>query len=197
MNGDPKQQKQVLILLLLFVALGAVVYFNMFAGSGGPEPGVKPIAQVGATQDTNTPDGRVITQTGRGRRDPFQPPMAYDEVERERPVEPPISRPNRPGPRKHVSVNNIAPAPGLPVLPPATVVQAEPSEPPALRITGVVLGDRPLAIVASPEGDNLVEKGQTLAGGYRLAEIHADRVVVVRGGRRYAIPVGGPDTDDR
>ncbi len=197
MNGDPKQQKQMLILFLLFLGLGVAVYFNMFAGSGTPEPGVKPASQVGAADDSDSPDGMVISQTGSGRRDPFQPPMAYDEIERERPVEPPVSRPIRPVPQPPTAFRNTPPAAGLPVLPPAGVTQVEPSEPPALRISGVVQGDRSLAIVASPEGDHLVEKGQMLAGGYRLAEIHADRVVVVRGGRRYAIPVGGPDTDDR
>jgi type II secretory pathway component PulC len=66
-----------------------------------------------------------------------------------------------------------------------------PPPPEMLRLTGVVRGERKIAVLRRGAKRYLVKEGDTVEGSYRVARINGNSVVLKRGTRKQVLRLGG------
>lgn len=82
---------------------------------------------------------------------------------------------------------------------PSAAKAAPPPPPPApelagLRLTGVVLGSRPMAVLRSGEERYFLRSGEALPSGWRIARIETRGIALTRGGERVFLEVSKEET---
>lgn len=61
----------------------------------------------------------------------------------------------------------------------------------AYKLTGVVIGERPVAILASDDGSQQVAAVGSTVGGARIVSVERGRVVLIHNGKRLTLKLGG------
>lgn len=215
MKLDKKQIPQLVVLGLLTLLCIGYVSFTVARGSKTPQPAQsaqKSADDSKSSADTSEPGTDIVltrAQSGgsepQSRRDPFVPQKLYGS-ETTGPAQvstPQISQQTR----SHVqivrnpsaSVPPINPFKGfsqmespLPVAAAKSVqtVQQEPD--PQLVITGVIRGEKDVAIIRSGEsGRHIVREGQLIDGRYKVISISDDGAVLVYKKYRIHLKLGG------
>jgi hypothetical protein len=199
---ERKQLHQVLVLSILFLAaMGYAVYQLFFTGNTGastrstsastPQP-----AQSSQEQPATAPPWLSSAEPA---RDPFVVPPQFDTLRQSR-VQSPSTTPTR-----LASAPNIGTLPPMPVVPVAgstnevaTPVRAQPdaSHPPEpepnIAVTGVVIGERPVAIVRTEGGrQRIAQPGHQLEGGYVLRTVSREGIVLEKDGKTVTLRPGG------
>ena len=90
--------------------------------------------------------------------------------------------------RPRVSTEPVTPSDQAPSL------TAPPPLPPApelggLRLTGVISGREPVAVLSAADQSYFLRRGDLLAGGWQLVEIGSRTVVLEKTGRRVTLPL--------
>ncbi|HEX2999846.1 MAG TPA: hypothetical protein VHR86_06380, partial [Armatimonadota bacterium] len=106
------------------------------------------------------------------------------ETSRVGPTLPPIAPLELPWQTPAASVQNNVPA--LPV-PGAIVSKPLPPPLPVMHLTGVIRGEPLLAIIEGEKEHYIVQPGDTVAGGYKVASITLQEVVLRTGDRRVLV----------
>lgn len=199
-STDSKQQKQVIILLVLFVVFGIVLYIQFMLK--------KPATT--QTVSTNKPkskgDHQIVAvsvpfvQPNGYERDPFVQPQVFDEL-----PDPPKATPIPNRPNRNPSVkgpSGLMPLPSLPlgtqtikqepgasgtnVTPVAPVVH----NPPSFMLVGTVLGAKKMAIVRGPSGGDQIAVGDQAADGSLLVSVTRETATFIKDGKSYKMTVG-------
>ncbi len=197
---DRKQMQQVVVLGVLFLAaIGYAAYQLLFTGATGAS--TKSPSETATEQPaTNAEPQTTATtwlQTTEPARDPFVVPPQFDNL-RQNQVQ--TSRQTR-----VASVPNVSELPPMPVMPvsggavgvpsPAETPSGPTSQPetePTITVTGVVVGEYPVAILRSEGGhQRIVQPGQQLEGGYVLRRVSRDGIVLEKDGKTVTLRPGG------
>lgn len=208
-NLDPKQRQQLVVLILLFlVALGYASYQLFFTGSTGASTRPSTEQSASTTEPTKQPATTEAQTLATGwnpsqpARDPFVVPPQFDNLRNNA-----LARTTPPPPRV-ASMPNVGTLPPMPVTPlPSTTPPLNPvpprpstSEPspvaegqmPSLKVTGVVIGSRPVAIIRVEEGkQRIVQPGYQIEGGYTLRAISREGITIEKDGRTITLGLGG------
>ena len=205
---DRKQMQQIVVLGVLFVAaIGYAVYQLFFAGSTSAST-----RSTAASTSTSQPAAGEQQQqtteppwlsTKEPARDPFVVPPQFDNLKQNR------SPSVRTTPERIPSAPNLSALPPMPVMPvsgsgtmppggysapsddqSASVSQPEPE--PNIVVTGVVVGERPVAIVRAEGGSQrIAQPGNQLEGGYILREVSRNGIVLEKDGKTVTLRPGG------
>ncbi len=200
---DRKQMQQVIVLGVLFLAaMGYAAYQLFFAGSTGASTKgsattTSTTQAAGSEQEQQTTEPPWLSST-EPARDPFVVPPQFDNL-RQNQVQPPRQAP------RVASVPSVGTLPPMPVAPVSSasgsstspVDTPAPSTPqqetqPNITVTGIVVGERPVAILRSEGGNQrIVQPGHQLEGGYILREVSRDGVVLEKDGKTVTLRPGG------
>ncbi|MGQ9487625.1 MAG: type II secretion system protein N [Armatimonadota bacterium] len=200
---DRKQAQQIAVLGILFLAaLGYAGYQLFFAGTTGASTKASSAttqAQPAEQNQQTTTEPEWLTSS-EPTRDPFVVPPQFDNLKQQARAQSVRSASSR-----VVSPPNISALPPMPVMPvsgnvgngsppvnnqsdTASQEEAEPK----LMVTGVVVGQRPLAILRSEGGDQrIVLPGHRLEGGYVLREVSREGIVIEKDGKTMTLRPGG------
>ncbi|MHB1460487.1 MAG: hypothetical protein ACYC1M_04305 [Armatimonadota bacterium] len=194
-TSDPKQQKQLLLLILLAVCLIVAVFY---------QTGVNKPVLPGSTAkvDRKKLESGVVTVTlpfirpAGNERDPFVTPEQFDEIPNMATNSP--NTPGRVGPRP----SGLMPLPDLPaqsnVVGPASG-QGSPVQtpippvvytPPEFKLLGTIVGDHQMAIIKGAAGGDQVALGDQAADGSRLITVTRESATFVKEGKSYTLTVG-------
>ncbi len=200
-NLDRKQIQQVVVLGVLFLAaMGYAGYQLFFAGSTGASTKststTTETTQSAAEEQQSTTEPAWLTST-EPARDPFVVPPQFDNLKREQTAS------VRSTPVRTASVPNVSALPPMPVAPVSRTTDStvtpsvptagsEPEPDPSITVTGVVVGERPVAIVQT-EGSNqrIVQPGHQLEGGYILRTVSREGIVLEKDGKTLTLRPGG------
>lgn len=200
---DRKQAQQIAVLGILFLAaLGYAGYQLFFAGTTGASTKTSSAttqAQPAEQNQQTTTEPEWLTSS-EPTRDPFVIPPQFDNLKQQARAQSVRSASNR-----VVSPPNISALPPMPVMPvsgnvgngsspvnnqsdTASQEEAEPK----LMVTGVVVGQHPLAILRFEGGDQrIVLPGHRLEGGYVLREVSREGIVIEKDGKTMTLRPGG------
>lgn len=198
-----KQAQQVAVLSLLFLAaIGYAGYQLFFTGTTGASTKTTSAttqAQPAEQAQQTTTEPEWLTSSGPAR-DPFVIPPQFDNLKQQA-----RAQNVRSASSQAVSPPNISALPPMPVVPVSgsdsttsppmnnpgdTAPQGE-SEP-KLTVTGVVVGQRPVAILQSEGGgQRIVLPGHQLEGGYVLREVSREGIVIAKDGKTVTLRPGG------
>lgn len=203
-NLDRKQLQQVIVLGVLFLAaVGYAVYQLFFAGATGASTkgsGTTTVSTEQTAADSPSPETTTPPWLNASAppRDPFAIPPQFDNL--------------RQSQRQSVSASptRMASAPAVSALPPMPVAPlsggtaepsrsepttpaASPSEPEVnITVTGVVVGEYPVAILRAGEGSQrIAHPGNALEGGYILRTVSRDGVTIEKDGKTITLRLGG------
>ncbi|GIV21600.1 MAG: hypothetical protein KatS3mg023_3351 [Armatimonadota bacterium] len=198
---DRKQMQQVIVLGVLFLAaMGYAAYQLFFTGSTSANT-------KGATTTTSEQQAKEAEpqttappwlSSSEPMRDPFVIPPQFDNLKQNQ-VQTPRQAP------RVASVPSVGTLPPMPVTPVSSasgsstspVDTPAPSTPqqetqPNITVTGVVVGERPVAILRSEGGNQrIVQPGHQLEGGYLLRTVSRDGVVLEKDGKTVTLRPGG------
>lgn len=208
-NLDPKQRQQLVVLTLLFLAaLGYAGYQLFFPGSTGASTRPSTEQSASTTEQAKQPP-TAETQTlatgwnpAQPARDPFVVPPQFDNLRNNA-----LARTTPPPPRV-ASVPNVGTLPPMPVTPmpsatlPPNLESPRPSAPtqspaaegqtPSIKVTGVVIGSRPVAIIRAEDGkQRIVQPGYQIEGGYTLRAISREGITIEKDGQTITLGPGG------
>lgn len=204
-NLDRKQLQQVIVLSVLFVAaVGYAVYQLLFTGSTGASTkgsgtttaSAEQTAADAASPETTTPPW---INPSAPPRDPFVVPPQFDNLRHSQRQSAPAS------PARIASAPSVSALPPMPVAPlsgsaanstaltePAPSAAAAPELAPNITVTGIVVGDYPVAILRVGEGNQrIVQPGSALEGGYILRAVSRDGVTLEKDGKTITLRPGG------
>lgn len=211
MNPDKKQVPQLIVLGVLVVAFAAYAAFQFMGSKRSPKTQAKSGPAHRRTESAAGtgagPGGYVVQQMGPGttalsgaRRDPFTPqriPGAW--IMPPQVVRPPTSRPRAAGTglgplgRKGVPpinpFDNDGPGGGTKTRSGGATVSAQPITHPDFNLTGILCGDRNVAIIRVGEERHIVSEGQTIKGDYKVAQVNKDEVALVHSSSKSVIRV--------
>lgn len=204
---DRKQMQQVIVLGVLFLAaIGYAAYQLFFTGSTGAS--TKSSATTTSTsrsaegeQEQQTTEPPWLSSTGPAR-DPFVVPPQFDNLKQSR------SQSVRTASARIPPAPNISALPPMPVMPVSgnntppggnsapsgyqTASASQPEPEPGIVVTGVVVGERPVAIVRAEGGSQrIAQPGNQLEGGYILREVSRDGIVLEKDGKTVTLRPGG------
>jgi len=197
---DRKQLKQVIVLGVLFLVVIAYTVFQLFfTGSTGASTK----GTAATTSATGPAEGEQQQQTtspswlmpNEPARDPFVIPPQFDNLRQNRAAV-------RPTPPRVASAPNIGALPPMPVVPvpgsagssivPPPNDSAAPSPEPSIAVTGVVIGDYPVAILRGESGSQrIAQPGHQLEGGYVLRAVSREGIVLEKDGKTVTLRPGG------
>lgn len=202
-NLDRKQLQQVIVLAILFLAaVGYGAYQLFFTGSTGASTKgttTAPAEQQAkeAAQETTAPPWLSSSEPA---RDPFVIPPQFDNLKQSQ-VQSARSAPPRMAPPA-----NISALPPMPVAPPVSggtgnvtssagnqsTPAPQPEPEPSIKVTGLVVGEYPVAIV-QPEGGSqrIAQPGSQLEGGYVLRAVSREGIVLEKDGKTVTLRPGG------
>lgn len=202
---DRKQIQQLIVLGLLFIAaLSYAAYQLLFSGSTGASTKSSvantETAQPAAAQEQTTTEPAWLTAS-EPARDPFVVPPQFDNLKRTQTAN------VRSTPVRTTSVPNVSALPPMPVAPvsgtpnnvsnnvstPSADTTAPQQAPdPQITVTGVVIGERPVAIVRTEGNDQrIVQPGHQMEGGYILRTVSREGVVMEKDGKTVTLRPGG------
>ncbi|MEN6356777.1 MAG: hypothetical protein ABFD83_06800 [Armatimonadota bacterium] len=213
MKLDKQQVPQLIVLgVLVLICIGYVSFKVM---SPGTKPPPAPVSKVNHDADKNSATGESadaqVSALPEGtfpnlmvtppRRDPFAPiaSLNIEKVTAAKPVE--TTRPSTPRVRTvsypAVRVPKIEANPFNPFRQSNTKpihseqIQVQEQEP-EFALTGVIRGDRNVAIIRSGEsGRYIVKQGQLIDGRYKVESVSDDCATLVYKGRRIHVKLGG------
>lgn len=200
-----KQLQQVIILGVLFMAAaGYAVYQLMFTGT--TRATTRSSAQTSSVQQEQATEQQQTTtipdwlSTSGPARDPFVIPSQFDNLASSR-----VQQNTRPQSRV-ASLPNASALPPMPITPAAGAPYNTP-EPslreqassetqqeqlPTIAVTGVVIGERPLALVRVGGGNQrIVMPGHQMEGGYVLRTVSREGIVLEKDGNAITLRPGG------
>ncbi len=199
---DRKQLQQVIVLGVLFLAaVGYAAYQMLFAGSTGAS--TKSSATTASAQSAKEAEQQTTAppwlSSSEPARDPFVIPPQFDNLKQSQ-----VQNSRHASPRVATSPN-IGALPPMPVVPvsagtgsPSTSANAQPApepqpEPePSIAVTGVVLGEYPVAILRSENGgQRIAQPGNQLEGGYVLRTVSREGIVLEKDGKIVTLRPGG------
>lgn len=212
MKLDKKQLPQLIILGVLVVVCIGFVSFQLMGSKQATPPA--PLRQPDKTEaSTEAPGsampGESLTAVATGvfpglssavpRRDPFQPvplPKTVIEDDKSQAAPKPLKSPNHPFRPSGLFAGKV---PSISVSPtnPFSLVNgskpmAEQEKDPEFTLTGVVRGDRNVAIIRTQEsGRHVVRQGQTIDGRYRVLTVTDDSATLIYKNRRIHVKLGG------
>lgn len=199
---DRKQLQQVIVLGILFLAaIGYAAYQLFFAGPTGAS--TKGSATTASEQQAKDAEQQTTTppwfSSSEPARDPFVIPPQFDnlkqsQVQNTRPASPRVAPPP-----------NIGSLPPMPVAPVSgtsgnvtssadnqSAPASQPEPEPVFTATGLVIGERPVAILRSEGGSQrLVQPGSQLEGGYVLRTVSREGIVLEKDGKTVTLRPGG------
>lgn len=211
MKPGGNDQKKLLVLSVLGILLLGVGAFQMAGGGGSAPVPVQKKTEASAPEkspdelakeeEANLPgqDGLVVGVLA--PRDPFVPQAGPDAGKPTGAAASPVAQANAPAlpdPKPMEAPNPPMPgevtltAPGQPQGSDA-VAPSEPI-PPSYLLTGVITGDRDVAVLRSSEGkDRTVVVGDVLATGEKVISITATKVVLKTNEGTYTLTLGKND----
>ncbi len=194
-TSDPKQQKQLLVLIILAICLvGAVVY-----QTGANKPA---LPEITAKIDPKKAEGGLVTvgvpfvQPVGSERDPFMVPDQFDEIPDM--AAPPSNNPGPVGSRP----SGLMPLPDLPApsngpgpasgddKPVTAPIPPVVKSPPEFMLLGTIVGEHQMAIIKGAAGGDQVALGDQAADGSRLVMVTRESATFVKEGRSYILTVG-------
>ncbi|MCS6830518.1 MAG: type II secretion system protein N [Armatimonadota bacterium] len=203
---DRKQAQQLVVLgVLLLTAIGYAAYQILFTGSTGASTKSTTTtasdgqqAKGGEQQQEAIPEWLTSSEPA---RDPFVIPPQFDNLKQSQ------IQNSRPVSTRVAPAPNVSALPPMPVMPvsggansaappagnqPAPAAGAASEPEPNITVTGVVVGDRPVAILRS-EGNNqrIVQPGSQLEGGYVLRAVSREGIVLEKDGKTVNLRPGG------
>lgn len=199
---DRKQLQQVIVLGVLFlVAIGYAAYQLFFTGTTGAS--TKGSATTVSEQQAKDTEQQTTTppwfSSSEPARDPFVIPPQFDNLKQSQ------VQNTRPAPPRVASSPNIGALPPMPVVPvsggagstsppanaqPSPEPQPEPE--PSIAVTGVVVGEYPVAILRSENGaQRIAQPGNQLEGGYVLRTVSREGIVLEKDGKTVTLRPGG------
>lgn len=198
---DRKQMQQVIVLGVLFLAaMGYAVYQLFFAGSTGASTKgsattTSTTQAAGSEQEQQTTEPPWLS-SAEPARDPFVVPPQFDNLRQNR------SQSVRTASTRVPPAPNISALPPMPVMPVSgsnstpsadqTTSAPQPEPEVNIAVTGVVVGERPVAIVRTGGGDQrIAQPGTQLEGGYILREVSRDGIVLEKDGKTVTLRPGG------
>jgi hypothetical protein len=198
-----KQLQQITVLGVLFLAaIGYATYQLLFVGTTGASTkgasattSAQPAESTQQQQSTTPP----WLSSSEPVRDPFVIPPQFDNLKQSQ------AQTTRQTPARVASVPNVSALPPMPVMPvsdgasSATSSAEKPSAPaplaesePNLLVTGVVIGEQPVAILRSENGSQrIVQPGNRLEGGYVLRVVLREGIVLEKDGKTVTLRPGG------
>lgn len=195
---DRKQMQQVIVLGVLFlVAIGYAGYQLFFAGSTGASTksaSATTQAQPSEQNQQTTTEPEWLTASAPAR-DPFVIPPQFDNLKQQA-----RAQTVRPASTRVASSPSLSALPPMPVVPVSgnsigdsqTSSAPETEAQPNITVTGVVVGQRPVAILRTEGGDQrVVQPGHQLEGGYVLREVSRDGIVIEKDGKTVTLRPGG------
>ena len=199
MNSDKKQTKQIVVfgvLLAIFAGYGA---FKFMGKKAPPTPQAHKPAALALTHTTE-PAKSVEPDSGSlalgvtpsvTKKDPFTPSFGEDN---ENPSKVAELRPR--GRAMGPLVPNIQGLPNIGAIPRTSGFAASSGESglplPEFQVTGVIVGDKNVAIVQfGQDGRQVVREGQFIGGRYRVLSINKGGVVLKGDGRTIHLKLGG------
>jgi len=195
---DRKQIQQVIVLGVLFlVAIGYAGYQLFFAGSAGASTksaSATTQAQLSEQNQQTTTEPEWLTASAPAR-DPFVIPPQFDNLKQQA-----RAQTVRPASTRVASSPSLSALPPMPVVPVSgnskensqTSAAPETEAQPNITVTGVVVGQRPVAILRTEGGDQrVVQSGHQLEGGYVLREVSRDGIVIEKDGKTVTLRPGG------
>ncbi|MDW8103744.1 MAG: hypothetical protein RMK92_01925 [Armatimonadota bacterium] len=205
-NLNRKQLQQVVVLGVLFLAaVGYAVYQLFFAAPTGASTkgsATTTASSENAEADASSPQTTTPPwlSTSTPARDPFVIPPQFDNLRQSQ------RQSASPSPSRIASAPAISALPPMPVAPPSTSTAgtspplaggaplAAPSSEPELSVTvtGIVVGEYPVAILRAGEGNQrIVQPGNQLEGGYILRTVSREGVVLEKDGKTVILRPGG------
>ena len=199
-NSDPKQQKQVLVLLVLFVVFGVVLYIQFMAKKPTEAPVAVTDKAASHSEHQVVAVSTLFVQPSGNERDPFVVPVIYDDLPDVPKSTPDVSRvirrPSEKGP------SGLMPLPGLPTTvqtskqePGTSTANVTPTvpvvhNPPSFVLVGTVLGSNKMAIVRGPSGGDQIAVGDQSADGSLLVSVTRETATFIKDGKSYKMTVG-------
>lgn len=211
MKPAGNDQKKLLVLSVLGILLLGVGAFQMSGGGGSapapvaqkaePSTPEKSAEEQAKDEEANLPgqDGLVVGVLA--PRDPFVPQAGPDAGKSGRTTATPVNQPVAdPLPTPAPMEAPEPPMPGEVTLTDggqasgATTVAPSQPLPPSYMLTGVITGDRNVAVLRSSEGkDRTVVVGDVLATGERVISITATKVVLKTNEGTFTLTLGKND----
>ena len=200
---DRKQMQQLIVLGVLFMAaMGYAAFQLFFAGSTGASTRstatTEEAGQPAAEQQQQTTTEPAWLTSSEPARDPFVIPSQFDNLKRS---QAPSVRSAPPRPPSIPNVSALPPMPVSPVsgtpgsisTPPVEIAAPQPEATPNITVTGVVIGERPVAIVKTEANadQRIVQPGHQLEGGYVLRAVSREGIVIERDGKTVTLRPGG------
>ncbi|MCE5322003.1 hypothetical protein LLG46_01670 [bacterium] len=212
MKLDKQQVPQLIVLgVLVLICIG---YVSFKVISPGTKPPPAPVCKADhQTENSSATDESTDTEVSSlangtfpdlmvtpPRRDPFAPvaSLEIDNAKTNKPVEttrPSTTRVDKPYPS--VRVPKIEANPFNPFRQSATrTIQSEQiqvqEQEPEFALTGIIRGDRNVAIIRSDEGGRyIVKQGQLIDGRYKVESVSDDGATLVYKSRRIHVKLGG------
>lgn len=199
---DRKQLQQVIVLGALFLAaIGYAAYQMLVAGSTGAS--TKSSATTASAQPAKEAEQQTTAppwfNSSEPARDPFVIPAQFDNLKQTQ------VQNSRPAPPRVAPSPNIGALPPMPVVPvsggagstspPANAQPApepQPEQEPSIAVTGVVVGEYPVAILRSGNGgQRIAQPGNRLEGGYVLRMVSREGIVLEKDGKTVTLRPGG------
>lgn len=194
-TSDPKQQKQLLLIVLLAVCLIAAVYYQTGANKPVLPGSTAKIARKNAESGVVTVTVPFIRPTG-NERDPFVTPEQFDDI--------PAMAANTPNSPVQIGTRptGLMPLPDLPVPsngntavtaagnPVETPVPPVVLTPPNFKLLGTIVGSHQMAIIQGANGGDQVALGDQAADGSRLVTVTRESATFVKEGKSYKLTVG-------
>lgn len=202
MNPQKKQTTQLIVLGVLLAGFAGYVAFSLMGKKAAPKPQTAAAPSRTATGQAMTPEAEPTrpavefdyTAIPAGtKRDPFEPAFAATPSEQAPVVRAPIkdrrTTVRMRGPVVPPIGVGVAPIPPLGGI--GTGMSGPPPDP-EFQVSGVVMGDKRLAIMRAGEQDRLiVGEGQRIAGEYQVVSVTTDKVVLRHEGRKISVKLGG------
>lgn len=202
-NLDRKQLRQIIVLGILFLAATGYGAYQLFF-TGSTSASTKGSATTASEQQAQNAEQQTTTpswfSSSEPTRDPFVIPPQFDnlkqsQMQNTRPASPRVAPPP--------SVSALPPMPVMPVSSGTngnaaasatnqSAPAAQPEPEPNVRVTGVVVGNYPVAIL-QPEGGSqrIVQPGSQLEGGYVLRTVSREGIVLEKDGKTVTLRPGG------
>jgi len=191
---DRKQLQQGTVLCVMFrSAIGYAVYQMFFAGSTGAS--TKSSATTASAQSAKEAEQQTTAppwlSSSEPARDPFVIPPQFDNLKQSQ------AQTARPAPPRMASAPNISALPPMPVgavsagsgnASPSVNTQPvpapQPESEPSISVTGVVVGEYPVAILRQENGSQrIAQPGSQLEGGYVLRTVLREGIVLEKAGK--------------
>ncbi len=198
MKERKNDKKQVIVLGALVVVILGVGAFQFVGGSSAPAETVKKEASATegteATAELTEPVDERFLAPRLDQRDPFLPQVRKKKPANEEAPKPQVTAQATPPSRP------LAPMPALPPMqgdftgmpqqsPQQNSGYDAPTEEarPSFRLSGIVLGDRPVALIQSDDGKQKAVRVGDQVSGHKVASIGRKTVVLISEGERVTL----------